>query len=187
MPRRPLDAQERDLLLLLALRSGEPGAAAALYDAHAPLTFSICAAILPRPADASQAFRNGWREVWKRAASYDRREGTVELWLVQLMREAAFERLRGLEPQGEGVALVTAGRGTAGAAPAATTRERSEAAAAMAALPPLERQVIALGFFRAMDAGEIAAQVEAPVGTVWRWLQQGLARLRSAAPVEERV
>lgn len=181
MPRRPQDPQHRDLIHLLGVQAGDAGALSALYDEYAPLLYSVCAAILPNAIDAQQAFRDGWRQVWKRAARYQRLEGTVELWLVHVMRDRAFDRLRHMESPSEAERLRAAGRGPLEIPPGVSPPARTAARERMAALPPLERQALELGFFRAMNAEEIGANLEAPAASVRLWQRQAIDKLSEGA------
>jgi RNA polymerase sigma-70 factor (ECF subfamily) len=187
MPRRPMDPQERDLLRLLAIQSGDSASLIALYDSYAPLLYSVCASILPNAIDVQQAFRETWRSIWKRASTYNRLEGTVELWLVHLVRERALERLRQIEAPSEAEELVTRSRGTLGVPSAQSTPEREAARTALEALPALERQAIELAFFRALNCDELAQRLEAPASSVRLWQRQGLEKLSRSQQIGELV
>ncbi len=67
----------------------------------------------------------------------------------------------------------------AGAALAAAYDVDAETArAALASLPPEQKQVIELAYFRGLSHTEIAAELSAPVGTVKGRIRLGLDRLR---------
>lgn len=68
----------------------------------------------------------------------------------------------------------------------AADRQRTErVSAAMAALTPRQREVLELGYFGGLSQSEIAARLDAPLGTVKSWTRQGLMRLRQLVPQEE--
>ena len=48
----------------------------------------------------------------------------------------------------------------------------------MARLEGLHRQAIALAFYHDLSHGEVAHQLQLPLGTVKTWIRRGLERLR---------
>jgi RNA polymerase sigma-70 factor (ECF subfamily) len=67
--------------------------------------------------------------------------------------------------------------------------ELSEDAAALAhclgRLEALHRQAIALAYYHDLSHGEVAAQLELPIGTVKTWIRRGLERLRLCLSKQE--
>jgi RNA polymerase sigma-70 factor, ECF subfamily len=187
MTRATTSPQERDLLHLLGIQARDTHALLALYDTHAALLYSVCATILPNPVEAEQTFRDGWRRIWAYAGTYNPLEGSVELWLVHVMRGRAFDRLRTIEAPLESERLLRGERGSLPATAVPTTPAREAAASAVESLPPLERQALQLAFFRAMDPDQIAARLEAPVPSVRTWLRQALDRLTFDTTVAEKA
>src|SRR5262245_17955935 len=56
---------------------------------------------------------------------------------------------------------------------------------ALATLAPQQRQVLEIAYFEGLSQSEIAARLEAPLGTVKSWARQGLMKLRELLPQEE--
>jgi RNA polymerase sigma-70 factor (ECF subfamily) len=61
---------------------------------------------------------------------------------------------------------------------------RTNVASAMTALAPQQRQVVELAYFEGLSQSEIAARLNAPLGTVKSWTRQALLKLRERVPVE---
>jgi RNA polymerase sigma-70 factor (ECF subfamily) len=61
---------------------------------------------------------------------------------------------------------------------------RNNVATAITALAPQQRQVLELAFFEGLSQSEIAARLNAPLGTVKSWTRQALLKLRERVPVE---
>ena len=61
---------------------------------------------------------------------------------------------------------------------------RKDVAAALTALAPQQREVVELAYFEGLSQSEIAARLNAPLGTVKSWTRQALLKLRERVPVE---
>ena len=93
-PGHAMSAQERDLGLLLRMQAGDERALAALYDAYGALLYSVVLRIVGSAADAEDVVQDAWVQVWKQAATYDPRRGTVGAWLLTVARSRALDRYR---------------------------------------------------------------------------------------------
>ena len=69
-------------------------ALAELYDRYAPLLLAVTRRILTTPAEAEEALRETFLQVWNQAERYDSGRSSVSAWLVLVARERALERLR---------------------------------------------------------------------------------------------
>src|SRR6185369_5377584 len=57
--------------------------------------------------------------------------------------------------------------------------------AALDTLEPHQRSVLEIAYFEGLSQSEIAARLEAPLGTVKSWTRQALDRLRTLLPQED--
>src|SRR6266571_5816065 len=87
-------SQERDLVCLLKIQSGETRALAELFDRYTPLLYPVVRRILRTAADSDDALQEAWLQVWKRSVTYDARRGTVAAWLLTVARCRALDRYR---------------------------------------------------------------------------------------------
>jgi RNA polymerase sigma-70 factor (ECF subfamily) len=132
-----------------------------------------------------------YHQVWRQARKYDGSRGSAATWLLTLTRSRAIDRLRSrlrLRPEHEPMELASAiTDSTPGPdEDAATTERRLRIAAAMAALPKEQREVIETAYFGGLSHSEIAASIGAPLGTVKTRIRLGMTRLRELlAPLEE--
>ncbi len=177
-------------MCLLRIQSGDTRALAELYDRYTPLLFPVCHRILRVPAEAEDALQEAWLQVWKRAASYDARRGSVAAWLVTVARSRALDRWRSLASRRN---AETGAEQEPVMPPVDPTRDAAHGQwservrAALAQLDPKQRQVIEIAYFQGLSQSEIAARIGAPLGTVKSWTRQGLVRLRELLPQEEWV
>ena len=51
---------------------------------------------------------------------------------------------------------------------------------ALAQLPEMQRRVLELAYYKGLSQTEIAAELDAPLGTVKSWARKGLFELRDA-------
>lgn len=183
--------QERDLRCLERLQSGDSKALEELFDRYAPLLYPMVLRILRSPSDAEDTLQEVWLQVWKRVATFDASRGTVGAWLVMLARSRALDRYRSLTSRRNAETRAEAEPPVAppdDASISAAHRQLSaRVGSALAQLAPQQRQVIEIAYFEGLSQTEIAARLNAPLGTVKSWTRQGLTRLRELVPQEEWV
>lgn len=182
--------QERDLLCLLRVQSGDTRALAELYDRYTPLLYPVAYRIVRSAADAEDALQEVWLQVWKRAATYDPRRGTVAAWLLTVARSRALDRYRSMSSRRVAEAAVDPEPVLPPVDPGARAAQGQwgeRVRAALAELPAQQRQVLEIAYFQGLSQSEIATRLAAPLGTVKSWTRQALARLREVLPEEEWV
>lgn len=182
--------QEKDLLCLLRIQSGEAHALAELYDRYTPLLYPVCHRILRSSSDAEDALQNSWLQVWRRAGSYDPRRGTVAAWLLTVARSRALDRYRSLSSRQRAESQVDLEPMTPPVDPTTAAAQGQLGARvrdALAQLQPQQRQVLEIAYFQGLSQSEIAERLKTPLGTVKSWTRQGLMRLRELLPQEELV
>jgi RNA polymerase sigma-70 factor (ECF subfamily) len=165
-------------------------ALAELYDRYTPLLYPVALRILRSAADAEEVVQQAWLQVWKSAASYDARRGTVAAWLVTMARSRALDLYRSVSSRrrAEGQAEADPLSPPADASASATQRQVGEKVRrALETLPPQQRQVLEIAYFEGLSQSEIARKLNAPLGTVKSWTRQALMRLRELLPQEEWV
>lgn len=173
------------------VRSGDERALEELYDRHGGLVYSAALRILGRAQDAEEASQEAWVQAWNRAETYEPARGAVAAWLLTLARSRAIDRLRSrASRQRTEQALAERPPAQAAEDPPATTAHRelhARVSAALAELGPKQRAVLELAYFAGLSQTEIAARLEAPLGTVKSWTRQALLKLRELLPEEEWV
>jgi len=186
-----MNESERDRRCWDRVAGGDPAALAELYDRYADLLYSLALRIVGSASDAEEVLQDSWLQAWRSARSYDPARGAVGAWLVTIARTRALDRLRSLgsRRRAEGAATVEAAADPPPPAsdPAtgyARRALRKDVATAITALAPQQRQVVELAYFEGLSQSEIAARLNAPLGTVKSWTRQALLKLRERVPVE---
>jgi RNA polymerase sigma-70 factor (ECF subfamily) len=112
----------------------------------------------------------------------------VAAWLLTEARTRALDRYRSLAARGRAESAVDPEAGARPADPsasAANVQLGERVRSALAQLQPQQRQVLEIAYFEGLSQSEIAARLNAPLGTVKSWTRQGLLRLREILPQEE--
>jgi RNA polymerase sigma-70 factor (ECF subfamily) len=122
-------------------------------------------------------------QVWREAALYDVRRGSVGAWLATLTRSRAIDALRARRndpvPEED---LETRPIGTDSAeSPEEATSIGQRAGIVRAALdnlPSEQRLALEMAFFRGLTHVEIAAQLQEPLGTIKTRIRSAMLRLQ---------
>ena len=165
--------------------AGDAGALAALYDHHGRRAFALAYRIVGNPEDAEEVVQESFLTAWRREEQYTAARGDIGAWLLTIVRNRAidFVRARRARPRSGGALVDYA---AALAAPedtgAAALRELDAATvrAAVAGLPPAQRDVVTLTYFDGLSYPEVAVRTGAPLGTVKGRMRLALERLRGA-------
>lgn len=84
-----------DEALLAAIAQGEPNALGELYDRYIRLAIAVAFRVLGDHAAAEDAVQTAFLSTWRYAADFDQRRGSVRVWLLTIVRNAAVDRRRG--------------------------------------------------------------------------------------------
>lgn len=161
-----------------------------LYDATSPKLFGFALRILSKREAAEEALQESFISIWNNASGYQASLAAPMTWMTTIVRNKAFDLLRRADHAVEIDAdLYTEGsmqqatEELAGQAPNPLELvQLSENAAALAQcfkrLEGLHRQAIALAFYHDLSHGDVAEQMQLPIGTVKTWIRRGLEHLR---------
>jgi len=177
----PDDSALADLVASVAA-TGDRQAFALLFRHFAP---KLKAYLMRQGADAAVAeevMQEAMLMVWRRAATFDRRQAGVATWLFTIARNKridALRRTRRLELDPEDPALVPTPPDMADAAYAARQNQR-RLRAAIAELPVEQSELLTRSYFEEKSHSEIAEELGLPLGTVKSRLRLALSKLRGA-------
>jgi RNA polymerase sigma-70 factor (ECF subfamily) len=156
-----------DLLRRIAERS-DPEAFRELYEAFGP---RVKAYMVRQGADAGTAedlAQETLLTVWRKAALYSGDRGSMSTWVFAIARNLRIDRLRREVPWQE---LPEGRLAEASDEPlpdeAVAEKERQQRVqSALAALPPEQKEVVALAYLEGLSHSEIADRLGMPLGTV---------------------
>ena len=163
----------------------DQNALAELYDATANRVHGVAIRILKNVEAAEEVVSDVYFQAWREAERYDRARGPVQSWLLIICRSRALDALRRRDPaviHPEPHQLLESqadGRGDLQDLLEAT-RSCSKVHDALATLTPLQRQLLALAFFRAYTYAEVATHFAMPLGSVKTLIRGALQKMRAA-------
>jgi RNA polymerase sigma-70 factor (ECF subfamily) len=170
-----------DVELLKAIAARDEAALAQLYDRYRVILFGLLMRILNNREEAEDVLQETFLQVWRRAGDFDESRGRPFTWLVTLARSRGIDRLRTLAAR-ERVAVAGARDEAEVVSDAATDAFRSEqrgvVANALDQLPDEQKQTLLLAYFDGLTQSEIAARLNAPLGTVKTRMRTGMMKLR---------
>jgi RNA polymerase sigma-70 factor (ECF subfamily) len=170
--------------LLARTALGDRAAFRALYDATAPSLLGVALRILRDRGRAEDALQDAFVSVWHRARSYRESASAPMTWLTTIVRNRALDVLRSEGRHGAD-SLIDDEDGMrdiecTDADPATLLERAGDALAIRACLDAIEgvqRQCLALAYYRGFTHAEVAAHLGSPIGSVKVWLRRGLDKL----------
>ncbi|MEM9702334.1 MAG: sigma-70 family RNA polymerase sigma factor, partial [Planctomycetota bacterium] len=152
-----------------------------LIDRHADRVHNTLSKLLGDPHEASDAAQEAFLKAWRKLDTF-RAESSFRTWLTRIALNAAASRRRTAARRGTRTGLPAGPREDERIASPdeATLRDERNRAVreAVAELPEDYRAVVVLKEFEELSYEEIAAVVDAPIGTVRSRLHRGRAELK---------
>jgi RNA polymerase sigma factor (sigma-70 family) len=181
-------AEDReDLELHRRIAGGDRRAFEELYGRYAPSAYGLAYRVTGQQILAQDVVHDAFLALWRAPEAYDPARGPFRTFFLSLVHHRAVdtvrreERLRkrqerasNLDPtHGEDVAEGVTDRAWMG-------QRRIEVRAALATLPPEQRQVLEMAYFGGKTQAVIAEELGIPLGTVKTRTFAGLRKLRAA-------
>ncbi|HEY2473519.1 MAG TPA: sigma-70 family RNA polymerase sigma factor [Candidatus Cybelea sp.] len=160
------------------MRRGDAGAFETLYDEYNRLVYGVALRVLSDVGGAEDVTQNVFLKLWSNPGAYV--SGNFGAWIVRVARNRAFDvlRARAARPEDEIPESFAERDSLEDKALAQINAESLRAA--LAQLPPEQRELIEMGFFGGVTHHEIAQRTGLPLGTVKTRIRTGLRQLRSA-------
>lgn len=176
------DAALRPLVARMA--ADDEAALGDLYDLTVPRLYGLALRITRTPAAAEDVVAEVYHQAWRDARRFDPARGAVMTWLLTICRSRAIDSLRRRDeaechPEPDTLWAPDASLADDPAGLLATFQSHSSLHQALAGLSAVQRQMIALAFFRGLSHQEIADHCSMPLGTVKTHLRKALERLRN--------
>jgi RNA polymerase sigma-70 factor (ECF subfamily) len=185
-PRNDLDREAlADLIEAIALRA-DKAAFAQLFRTFAPKIKGYLVK-LGAGSQAEELTQEVMLTMWRKAATFDRRQASVSTWLFTIARNRRIDAIRKerrpeLDP--EDPMLVPDAPPAPDEQLLARDRE-ARVAEAIKTLPPEQSELLRQAFFLAKSHSEIAAEMNLPLGTVKSRLRLAFGRMRKVLEGED--
>jgi RNA polymerase sigma-70 factor (ECF subfamily) len=161
---------------------GNEAALKALYDATNRLLYGLVLRSLGAADSAEEVLLDVYKQVWRKASSYDQERGNPWAWLTTIARSRAIDRLRSDWQERQRMESLDTTRDVATVGDveknAASSEMRSVILKALDSLPPEQREVIDLAYYGGLSQREIADRIGQPLGTVKTRSRLALMKLR---------
>ena len=161
---------------------------ARLYRYFAPRLVSFLERSGLNGAEAEEVSQEALATLWRRASSYDPRQGAVSTWVFTIARNLRIDRARRAARATAGVEAIgqEAPELEPSAEDAQLAAERDEKVRrAMATLSPEQATVLRLLFFSEKPHAEIARELCIPLGTVKSRTRLAMAKIRAILEQEQ--
>ena len=163
------------------LRREEP-ALGAIYDRYCRLVYAVALRITGDRQAAEEVTQDVFQAVWQCAGSFQP-GGSLAAWLMGIARHRAIDMTRSrryrARAREELLEEHSPSNSAANDSPADTLVLRTVVRAALAELPPMQREAIELAYYGGLTHVEIAGRLGEPIGTIKSRMRLGLARLRN--------
>ncbi len=184
------------LALIERMAARDEAALAEFYEQCVSTVFGLVLRITRLRTLAEEVVADSFLQVWQQAARYDPARGRPLAWVLTIARSRAIDALRRADPAetvddaaslaDQQAQSLSGSHGASGdrdgpqdpLAALDTWQRDSALHEAMSALAPVQRQVIALAYFRGLSQSEIAAHLAMPLGTVKSHVRFALQALR---------
>lgn len=163
-----------------------------LFDRYGDLVYSTALRVLRDPHLAEDISQEIFVRLWRRPESYVAARGRFLTWLISVTRNRAVDEIRSrtrrqrhetASPE-EQEREPAAGEEASPLLSAQIAEQARVIRAALAELPPEQRDVIEMAYFGGLTQQEIADRLAQPLGTVKTRIRLGMQKLRAALAPE---
>jgi RNA polymerase sigma-70 factor (ECF subfamily) len=155
-----------------------------LYRQSAAKLFAVAVRITRRRDWAEEVLQESFVSIWNHATGYNPAKSAPMTWMTTIVRNRALDLLR--RPReveiGEEHEELMASIPDDTPGPEQLLKQSAEAGAIAECLGQLteeQQKSITLAFFNGLSHGELAQQLQKPLGTVKTWIRRGLDRLKT--------
>lgn len=174
-----------DAALVRQVADRQPEALSELYNRYSPTLLGLARRILGSTADAEEVLQEVFVHVWNHGGRYDPARSSVSTWLVLITRSRAIDRLRSrrvVERTHDAAHQEEPVEHTSpeGADNVFMHERRARVRRELEKLPPEQREVLELAFYKGLTQTQIASQADIPLGTVKTRTLLAMKKLRGA-------
>jgi RNA polymerase sigma-70 factor (ECF subfamily) len=166
-----------DLALVMAIRSGDQSAMAALYDRFSSIVYAVALRVLQETGAAEDVLQDIFMQLWRNPGAFDSSRGNMAAWLAVIARNRAIDALRRRRPQDD-IEKVVVSVDVDLASETDRSRAMEKVRGALQAMPSPQRSALELAYFEGLTHTEIAEKTGEPLGTIKTRIRTGLLSLR---------
>lgn len=167
--------------LMAEIATGSKAALGALFSLEGGRMTAIARRIVRRPDLAEEVVQDAFVTAWQRAAQFDVSRGPARAWLTTIVRNRALNLLRDgsrLDFRDDETLAQLGDRDADATGAFDQLAERDALRRCLEQLDQVKRQAILLCYVTGLNHGEVAAKLDAPLGTVKAWIRRGVISLQ---------
>jgi len=178
--------------LLREVAHGSSTAFERLYDAIADQVYALTLRVLRDPALAEDAAQEALLEVWSAAPRFESHRGSARAWILTIAHRRAVDRVRREEAHSARAHAEHAATPSVAPPEDGPARvidmlqgewEAARVRRALTSLSDLQREALALAYWRGLTHREVAGELGVPLGTAKARLRDGILRMRELLEV----
>jgi len=177
VPSAEANAMPTDLALVTAIRSGDQGAMAALYDRYSSIVYAVALRVLQDTGGAEDVLQDIFMQLWRNPGAFDASRGNMAAWLAVITRHRSIDALRRRRPQDDIEDVVLSVEPDM-ASDADRSRAMEKVRGALQTMPSPQRSALEMAYFEGLTHAEIADKTGEPLGTIKTRIRTGLLSLR---------
>jgi len=166
-----------DLALVTAIRSGDQGAMAALYDRYSSIVYAVALRVLQDTGAAEDVLQDIFMQLWRNPGAFDSSRGNMGAWLAVIARNRAIDALRKRRPENNIDDVIVSVEPDM-ASDAERSRAMEKVRGALDGMAVSQRSALEMAYFEGLTHVEIAAKTGEPLGTIKTRIRTGLLSLR---------
>lgn len=168
--------------LVTAIAAHDEQALADLYEATLNRVYGVALRITRNAQAAEEVSEDVYWQVWREAPRFDAQRGNVIAWLLTIARSRALDYLRKADDaelceEPEALLFDEPSREGDPQDLLAATQNNLKLNQALQQLEPVQRQLVAMAFFRGLTHEEIATFSDMALGTVKSHIRRALKQL----------
>ncbi len=167
--------------LMELVAAGDKAALGALFAAEGGRLVAVAQRIVRRRDLAEEVVQDAFVAAWQRARQFDPSRGPARAWLTTIVRNRALNLLRDgarVEYHDAETLADMGDRSRDAEAAFDLLAERDALRHCLDGLDRQKRRAILLCYVTGLNHGEVAASLNAPLGTVKAWIRRGVASLQ---------
>lgn len=175
-----------DAELISRVAERDPKALEVLYDRYNRVVYSFALRIVGDPQIAEELLQEVFFRAWQQGRAFRESRGAFVTWLLSITHNMAIDEVRkrrrrpqkadSEEPETVLAGVPDASQDVEGEVWLSSLRMTIEAA--MAQLPPAQRDAIELAYFQGLTQREISERLGEPLGTIKTRMRLGIQKLR---------
>ena len=177
MPGAERNTITTDLALVTAIRSGDEGAMAELYDRYSSIVYSVALRVLQDAGAAEDVLQDIFMQLWRNPGAFDASRGNMGAWLAVIARHRAIDALRKRRPESDIENVVVSVEPDL-ASDAERSRAMTKVRGALETMSASQRTALEMAYFDGLTHAEIAEKTGEPLGTIKTRIRTGLMSLR---------